>query len=613
MTGVTTISDSVASNAMLCSLKATTSTTAGLMAALIPSAMAGSVAGPSVKPKVSFRDRIRSLQHSDTKPMPFQATVTAPTTLTTCNEKEHKTSSDDKEKLIENVPSTPSGSATSGGGSSSGSGNGKSTKTSVSALSFKEKIKQLSQQHVTRSEDSGAAQLKPWSKLKLATVLSTGSSYASLNNSFAESSPIHIHQHVQQQQGGQQLYPQQQPIKVAKIRPTTSSRGMSTSATSVATDPKKCDKTISSSAPKLKTAQTSNRLKVKYNERICTSDSEIRQTEWQLNGKPRFKSRALTSQGEPKIYRSVDDLSPEYGGLPFVKKLKILNERQKLAELESAMKTRSFSLDCPEWSDGNEPEPLIRSSSEGSGMTRSKIATISMVAPTSYLNTSNQIVPIAPLNVPRTPISPEANETQERRELKSILKKLSEEREREQQPKPAVAPEPEELKGLLSAPTVEGYVARHSKFMKSVTFYSTLSSPPTSAHSAIGERSSFPLLSAGAQSPTETTTTTALIQVDDQGQPQQQFTQSDQSLLLLPDSMNSKALQDEVTTVDDMMLLTQQEHQITSLSPQPPQTQRPPSQTHFPFDGDVQKIDDTSPLNGSTNPFISNKIKVKGK
>lgn len=611
MSGVTTISDSVASSAMLHSLKATTSTTAGLMAALIPSAVAGSVAGPSIKPKVSFRDRIRSLQHSDTKPtMPFQATITAPTTtLTTCNEKEHKTTSDDKEKLIENVPSTPSGSATSGG--SSGSGNVKSTKASAGTMSFKEKIKQLSAQHVTRSEDLGTGQLKPWSKLKLATVLSGGSSYASLNNSFAESSPIHIHQHVQQQQGKQQLYPQQQPIKVAKIRPTTSSsRGMSSSATSVAAVPKKYDKkydkTISSSAPKLKTAQTSNKLKVKYSERICTSDSEIRQTEWQLNGKPRFKSRTLKSQGEPKSYRSVDDLSPEYGGLPFVKKLKILNERQKLAELESAMKTRSFSLDCPEWSDGNEPEPLIRSSSEGSGMTRSKMATISMVAPTSYLNTSNQIVPIAPLNMPRTPISPEANETQERRELKSILKKLSEEKE-QQLIKPQAAPEPEELKGLLSAPTVEGYVARHSKFMKSVTFYSTLSSPPTSAQSAIG--SPFPLLS-GAQSPNETTTTTttALIQVDDQGQQQPQFTQSDQSFLLLPDSINSKALQDEVATVDDMMQLTQQEHRITSLSPQPP-----PTQTHFPFDGDLQKIDDTSPLNGSTNPFISNKIKVKGK
>lgn len=606
MMGVTTISDSIASNAMLSSLKATTNTTASLMAALIPSAVAGSVAGPSIKPKVSFRDRIKSLQHSDTKQTPFQATVTAPTTLTTCNEKEHKTTADDKEKLIENVPSTPVGSAASGG--ASGNGNGKSTKTSVGTMSFKEKIKQLSQQHVTRSEDSGVAQLKPWSKLKLATVLSGGSSYASLNNSFAESSPIHIHQHVQQQQGKQQLFPQQQPIKVAKIRPTTSSRGMSSSATSIATAPKKYDKTsISSSIPKLKTAQTSNRLKVKYNERICTSDSEIRHTEWQLNGKSRLKSR---TQGETKIYRSVDDLSPEYGGLPFVKKLKILNERQKLAELESAMKTRSFSLDCPEWSDGNEPEPLIRSSSEGSGLTRSKIATISMVAPTSYLNTSNQIVPIAPLNVPRTPISPEANETQERRELKSILKKLSE--EKDQLPKLKAATEPEELKGLLSAPTVEGYVARHSKFMKSVTFYSTLSSPPTSAHSAISERSSFPLLS-GAQSPNETptSTTAALIQVDDPEQQQHQYTQSDQSFLLLPDSINSKALQEGGTTVDDMMLLTQQEHRTTSLSPQ--QQMQTQAQTHFPFDGDLQKIDETSPLNGSTNPFISNKIKVKGK
>lgn len=59
------------------------------------------------------------------------------------------------------------------------------------------------------------------------------------------------------------------------------------------------------------------------------------------------KPSQLMLSRETKQYRSVDDLSPEYGGLPFVKKLKILNERQKLEELESEMKKRSFSLDIP--------------------------------------------------------------------------------------------------------------------------------------------------------------------------------------------------------------------------------------------------------------------------
>lgn len=61
----------------------------------------------------------------------------------------------------------------------------------------------------------------------------------------------------------------------------------------------------------------------------------------------RSKPSMLMLSRETKQYRSIDDLSPEYGGLPFVKKLKILNERQKLEELESEIKKRSFSLDIP--------------------------------------------------------------------------------------------------------------------------------------------------------------------------------------------------------------------------------------------------------------------------
>lgn len=55
------------------------------------------------------------------------------------------------------------------------------------------------------------------------------------------------------------------------------------------------------------------------------------------------KSPPARKLQQTKMYASVDDLSPEYCGLPFVKKLKILNERQKLAELEKAV--RSSSLD----------------------------------------------------------------------------------------------------------------------------------------------------------------------------------------------------------------------------------------------------------------------------
>lgn len=57
-----------------------------------------------------------------------------------------------------------------------------------------------------------------------------------------------------------------------------------------------------------------------------------------------LKQSLVHLRQQTKMYASVDDLSPEYCGLPFVKKLKILNERQKLAELEKAV--RSSSLDC---------------------------------------------------------------------------------------------------------------------------------------------------------------------------------------------------------------------------------------------------------------------------
>lgn len=84
-----------------------------------------------------------------------------------------------------------------------------------------------------------------------------------------------------------------------------------------------------------------------------------------------------------KMYASVDDLSPEYCGLPFVKKLKILNERQKLAELEKVV--RSSSLDCGESGDAEFDGSLTRSHSEACAIEYArKLARLNKVSLTLY-------------------------------------------------------------------------------------------------------------------------------------------------------------------------------------------------------------------------------------
>jgi hypothetical protein len=85
-------------------------------------------------------------------------------------------------------------------------------------------------------------------------------------------------------------------------------------------------------------------------------------------------------------------------------------------------------------------------------------------------------------------LSPE-NETLERRNLKSILKKLSAgsragSRAGSSETSATSTPDCEataaEMRKLMCAPTLEGYVARHSKLSKSVTFNKyTLQSPPS--------------------------------------------------------------------------------------------------------------------------------------
>nr|XP_024216111.1 uncharacterized protein LOC106683890 [Halyomorpha halys] len=147
-----------------------------------------------------------------------------------------------------------------------------------------------------------------------------------------------------------------------------------------------------------------------------------------------------------KTYESIDDLSPEYSGLPFVKKLKILNERQKLAELEKEKPSRQVKNVDGYSSRPSRPPPID----------------------CSYgLHQSYE----SPL------MSPESNETLERRKLKSILKKLSSastaqsgESSSSEISNIIRKKSSSEMRKLLRAQTVEGYAARHSKFTKSVTF-----------------------------------------------------------------------------------------------------------------------------------------------
>ncbi|KAK7080442.1 hypothetical protein SK128_015276 [Halocaridina rubra] len=74
--------------------------------------------------------------------------------------------------------------------------------------------------------------------------------------------------------------------------------------------------------------------------------------------------------------------------------------------------------------------------------------------------------------------SPESTETPERKTLKSILKRMSREDSRGN----LLPPDGADLKKLMKAPTVEGFVARRSKFSKTVSFQrKTLSSPPPPA------------------------------------------------------------------------------------------------------------------------------------
>lgn len=407
--------------------------------------------------------------------------------------------SDMKEQLIANTNSSSS-----------------STKhiSKPSTLSIKEKLKQFGQGHhhiyppkiVTASADD-LLPLKPWSKLKLATVVSTGGSYTSLDNSFNEGSPT---ERVAT------------PTAIVPRKKVSSPRDSDSYTTAVAsTSERICmsdsefrvTATISTGGGGSGGGGRSSSGGIGPDSSTSISSGSSKSVPTKLKLKTQKTIRIVPSTDQQKNYRSVDDLSPEYSGLPFVKKLKILNERQKLAELESVIQTRSFSLDCTESGAAADlMEPLIRSHSEASGMGRpSKANQVVGYQVDGCTPTTTTPIDIPSHQCLQSPLSPESNETLERRHLKSILKKLSEEKSQHQQLAPGSggsgsggagggsSDNTQDLKGLLRAPTLEGYVARHSKFMKSVTFNSTLSSPPNSASSAveaIEERSLFPALSA---------------------------------------------------------------------------------------------------------------------
>ncbi|KAL1129877.1 hypothetical protein AAG570_012821 [Ranatra chinensis] len=168
---------------------------------------------------------------------------------------------------------------------------------------------------------------------------------------------------------------------------------------------------------------------------------------WGGNFRIRRAKKRCSPLGKPKIYKSIDDLSPEYSGLPFVKKLKILNERQKIAELERDQFVRSSSLDSA--GSVSEPRELTRSHSEAVAIE----------------------VVLRNREAAAGPTSPEeSDETPERRKLKSILKKLSTAARDPAGRSSPLESDYSEMKRLMRAQTVEGYAARHSKLTKSVTF-----------------------------------------------------------------------------------------------------------------------------------------------
>lgn len=131
-------------------------------------------------------------------------------------------------------------------------------------------------------------------------------------------------------------------------------------------------------------------------------------------------------------YNSIDDLSPEYTVLPFVKRLKILNERQKIVELQKALSTTA-------------------SMSMAGSQDVSGILAATQIPPTDSTTTA----PAASGDK----VVAESNETPERVCLKKMLKSASR--------KEMLIPQDQSHRmKLLRSQTVEGYAVRHANFTK---------------------------------------------------------------------------------------------------------------------------------------------------
>ncbi|KAL1380317.1 hypothetical protein pipiens_014297 [Culex pipiens pipiens] len=408
--------------------------------------------------RVSFKDRIKSMQRQESK-AESRAAVAAAAPATIAE------TTDMSQHLLTSVPTKPA-------------------KPSA-AQSLKDKIRSLG--HLQRGGGGDDHQLKPWSKLKLATVVSVGGSYTSLNNSFNEDSPI-----LEQSKKSRHKTSIPADLNLSSLVSTTpppiSSAPPTTTASGSVFQPPR--KVFSQST---------------FVDKVCTSDSEVMTSKKQPPPPParvrmKQKPKPIQLTSEPKDYKSyvsVDDLSPEYSGLPFVKRLKILNERQKLAELESAMQTRSLSLDCTDSNSSNagyEPiDQLSRSKSEGSGIACSHSKSASPVTHQHHRTDSGGSF------VGSTPLSPESNETPERRQLKSILKKLSEDKVALDQ-RQGIMPN-RELKKLMRAQTVEGEESSLSTVAENIQFTATSQlplappTPPTTCDTSVTSHQALAVVS----------------------------------------------------------------------------------------------------------------------
>ncbi|XP_075219430.1 uncharacterized protein LOC142323540 [Lycorma delicatula] len=274
----------------------------------------------------------------------------------------------------------------------------------------------------------------------------------------------------------------------------TSSKQMEIEPIQIAQDKTNIGKFHSASKDSV-SSSTTETIKIDK-ETVSRKESISRSVEKQVTSTKNVssKSDSLSFQ-KSKFYESIEDLSPEYSGLPFVKQLKILNERQKLAELENSVYIRSSSLDSGggppdsgELSLMLNPANLTRSHSEATAievvLRNQQLRAVrenAKIRDDLTKQTSNDSTPPYP-NLP----SPESNETEERQNLKSILKKLSSSSLLQQKTEisdsrtTTATKSQTEMRRLMRAQTFEGYAARHSKFAKSVTFNrDTLQSPPS--------------------------------------------------------------------------------------------------------------------------------------